>query len=511
MFVWLCFINQQALVEQRKSNPNTKTKKEEFRRILQYSRRSTKSQTITTPQHHNKQTTTMVTQQQQHQRKNSRFFFFFSPQLTIAMIIIGIQTFLLIRNETYNVTTTTTATIPNHYGRLMTTTTTTTSNNQFTDYPNCESSTTTQQQTTPVPTPQQTKKEKKKKYAVATFVDKSEHIYGVYSIRNQMKRFNMTHTSDDGSSSIPFIVVIGDDYPTREVEKYETLQKWVGTTNIRIVNKSIIGDKIPHHGSGLWKGTFHKLYLFNLTEFDKVIVFDQDILIRKNIEHWFDYMPDEANCTVSAIQATDNIEWNSGAMVITPNTQVFEDMLNVLPTVTAYQRKLEEKDNGNDNEQDTRNLHLVVPTRRRDNMNSEYGDQGFLSAYFTHPTNPYKICTLPTQYATLSSSIGNVENSRMQYFVEHRLVSSNAPSVDDHDTTFFETIHLTTIKPWREKTLPRDLVSCIFMYEWMESIKGIKKYKHVYHSMKNKNPTKRCPKNTTMLAFSSLSTSSTKL
>ena len=464
----------------------------------------------------------MVTQQQQQQQHRRNYLSsFFSPQLTITIIIIGIQTFLLIQNETYTITS-------NNYGRIMTTMSldfekVNGGSSSSIDYPNCQ-----QQQVPQLSNIQQTstpnnnngndkKKKKKKKYAVATFVDKSEHIYGVYSIRNQMIKFNMTN------SGIPLIVVIGDDYPLREVEKYKTIQKWVGgISNIRIVNKSIIGNKIPKHGSGLWKGTFHKLFLFNLTEFDKVIVFDQDILIRKNIEHWFDYMPHEkANnyCTVSAIQATDNIEWNSGAMVITPNTQVFEDMLRVLPNVTAYQRNVkdeEQEQQQNENENEHNKLHLV---RRRDNMNSEYGDQGFISAYFTNPNNPYKICTLPTQYATLSSSIGNVENTRMQYFVEHRLVSSYAAAAhkenenDDNirDTTFFETIHLTTIKPWREKTLPRDLVSCIFMYEWMESIKGIKKYKHVYHSMKNKNPTKRCPKNTTMLAFSSLSTSSTKL
>jgi len=75
----------------------------------------------------------------------------------------------------------------------------------------------------------------------------------------------------------------------------------------------------------VWKGTFNKLWLFNLTEFDKVIMMDADVLIRTHINHWFDYP------TPCAIQAGDNISWNTGALVIRPDTHVFEQMLSQLP------------------------------------------------------------------------------------------------------------------------------------------------------------------------------------
>ena len=234
-----------------------------------------------------------------------------------------------------------------------------------------------------------------------------------------------------------------------------------------MVDKNIVRSKL---NGGLWKGTFHKLFLFNLTEFDKVIVLDQDVLLRTNIEHWFeDYgstttttTTDAGPCAMQAIQANDNIEWNSGVMIITPSTEIFEDMLRVLPKMTAY-KKRDEPITNNDTVSD--------------NMNSNYHDQGFLSAYFTHLNNTrrHKMCTLPTEAAALSSSL---ERDTFQYFVQHRL-------------HIFETIHMTLHKPFRPNTAPRHPIICQLMYEWMESIQGIEQY-GTSLQLKH-NPLRNCP------------------
>eukprot|EP00535_Pseudo-nitzschia_heimii_P001405 CAMPEP_0197182058 /NCGR_PEP_ID=MMETSP1423-20130617/6151_1 /TAXON_ID=476441 /ORGANISM="Pseudo-nitzschia heimii, Strain UNC1101" /LENGTH=790 /DNA_ID=CAMNT_0042632427 /DNA_START=73 /DNA_END=2446 /DNA_ORIENTATION=+ len=92
------------------------------------------------------------------------------------------------------------------------------------------------------------------------------------------------------------------------------------------INSNYIQDIVRY--SGVWEGVFNKLFLFNLTEYDKIIRLDCDVLIRTNLMHWFEYD------TPCAIQAHDEIEWNSGVMVITPNATVFDDMISRLPDVT---------------------------------------------------------------------------------------------------------------------------------------------------------------------------------
>ena len=54
--------------------------------------------------------------------------------------------------------------------------------------------------------------------------------------------------------------------------------------------------------------------------------------------HWFGYD------TPCAVQAQDTIVWNSGAMVIKPETKVFNQMMDMLPNVTRYDsnRKIED-------------------------------------------------------------------------------------------------------------------------------------------------------------------------
>ena len=82
------------------------------------------------------------------------------------------------------------------------------------------------------------------------------------------------------------------------------IESWLGKENVWPVNKSILRKKVPK-GNQLWGAVFSKLEFFNLTMFDKVIALDNDILIRRNIEHWFD-LPAPA-----ATQERGSIEWNS--------------------------------------------------------------------------------------------------------------------------------------------------------------------------------------------------------
>lgn len=259
------------------------------------------------------------------------------------------------------------------------------------------------------------------KYAVATFMDTPEHVYGIYSIKQQMGKYAM---------EIPLVTVTHEGFIRRNPKLWKKFNDWFPSENIHLVNRKIVTGKV---GVDLWKGTFNKLHFFNLTQYDKLITLDQDVLIRTNLMHWFDF---PAPC---AVQAGNYITWNSGAMVIAPNKTLFNDLVQGLPSMHASRKH-------------PRNESLATP----DNMNSQQSDQGYLAAYFTQ-LNHTRMCTLPTEFAALTSSFGLDD---FQYFLEHR-------------RHLFETVHFTLHKPWRRETSSKDPILCDFFAEFRESVKDL--------------------------------------
>ena len=114
------------------------------------------------------------------------------------------------------------------------------------------------------------------RYAVAHYVESNDQIYGIYSIHKQMVKHNI---------SASHVVVV----PTDIYANYSNaLVSWLGEDNVRAVDTDIILGSF-NRSQGLWQGVFNKLWLFNLTEFDKVTILDADVLVRTNIMHWFDF------------------------------------------------------------------------------------------------------------------------------------------------------------------------------------------------------------------------------
>ena len=187
----------------------------------------------------------------------------------------------------------------------------------------------------------------------------------------------------------------------------------------------------------MWKAVFNKMWLFNLTEFDKLIILDGDVLIRMNIAHWFDYG------TPCASQQGDTIEWNSGAMVIEPNNAVFNWMVDGLSRSQLYQPSKTNRSQG-------------------DTFNSGYHDQGYFSSIFTAPDTPpsLRMKTMPAQSSLLSSRVVRKEYEYWGYFRRH----------------IYETVHFTVHKPYRQNTRTTNLILCDFLSEWKGSMEGIEQF-----------------------------------
>lgn len=110
------------------------------------------------------------------------------------------------------------------------------------------------------------------KLAVAHYVESMDQLYGVYSIHRQMMKNNMTLTyMEDGirvDGGVSHVVITP---PTMEKNHTEVLQQWLGPENIRVVDQDPLRSKLVD--SGMWAQTFSKLFVWNLTEFDKVSMY----------------------------------------------------------------------------------------------------------------------------------------------------------------------------------------------------------------------------------------------
>jgi hypothetical protein len=229
-----------------------------------------------------------------------------------------------------------------------------------------------------------------------------------------MEKFNMT-------PQVSHVALVASDM---EPESKALLTEWLGPKNVREIDKNVVRDYVP---DGLWVEVFSKIEAFNLTDFDKLIVLDNDIFIRQSLMHWFDYP------APAATQARGTIEWNSGAMVIEPSTRLYNKLLEYIPKTRLWKP---ERDDG------------------KDTWNSGRGHQGFLSSFFLSNVTDDIMFTMSFGASVLSSDLAKQDENH--YFWKYR---NNA----------IETMHFTH-KPWSTNTHPQSVALCAMFREWLESV-----------------------------------------
>ncbi len=112
----------------------------------------------------------------------------------------------------------------------------------------------------------------------------------------------------------------------------------IGLQTIRIPNTIEIDSTINQEkGYTHWSNTFDKLYLWQLTDFDKLVFLDSDMMVCKNIDHLFD-APHMSAANADIVNEPDCTELNSGLMVVRPSKKEYEGLLSVLRN--GYIKKL---------------------------------------------------------------------------------------------------------------------------------------------------------------------------
>ncbi len=141
----------------------------------------------------------------------------------------------------------------------------------------------------------------------------------------------MLRTLHDTNPQYPVFLVVPDN---KEPLFYDTVERM----GAKIIKKEPLSfdtnNKVPY-----WNETMFKLHIFSLTEFDKLLYLDADMIIQKNIDHLFECP------SLSAVAAgqSQNPTWtniNSGLLVFKPDLATYNKLIDAIePTVKEKQAK----------------------------------------------------------------------------------------------------------------------------------------------------------------------------
>ena len=153
-----------------------------------------------------------------------------------------------------------------------------------------------------------------KKYSYITFITSEKYLLG---LQTMAKSLLLTKTK------YPLSVVVPSSSSDSFVEQVKQHSYGAGIIKIdRIDAKNEISNSNYKH----WGDTFFKLNVARLTQFDKAVMLDLDLLILKNIDDLFE-RPHMSACASALIKFPDWKYLNSGLMVIEPNENFFNKLV----------------------------------------------------------------------------------------------------------------------------------------------------------------------------------------
>lgn len=92
-----------------------------------------------------------------------------------------------------------------------------------------------------------------------------------------------------------------------------------------------------------WNRTFDKLYVWRLTQFDKVVYLDSDMQVIRNIDFLFD-CPHMSAVRADAFNEPGLDKLNSGLMVIVPNEQEFQGLFDFWQSGKIHLKRMGDQD-----------------------------------------------------------------------------------------------------------------------------------------------------------------------
>ena len=159
-------------------------------------------------------------------------------------------------------------------------------------------------------------------YSYVSLLTNNSYVYGIALLVESMKKVNTKY---------PLHVLVTDEVSPATLNMLDQLK-----VTYELVDKIKISDTIHEHNmsydkkmAAIWKYCWTKFAIFKLTQFDKIVFLDADIMVMKNLDHLFE-LP---HMTAALDGEIFNIwpDWphfNSGCVVIEPKQELFDSILD---------------------------------------------------------------------------------------------------------------------------------------------------------------------------------------
>ena len=166
-------------------------------------------------------------------------------------------------------------------------------------------------------------------YKYVSFLCSNDYM-AIIKLNNNLKRVN---------SKYGFVCIVTQDIDISVTRKLDIHHiEWI---KVPLLDMPIIAKKMNElRGFAMWNKVMSKISIFNLTQFDKIVYLDYDIVILRNIDELFNY---------PHLSACEDISWfhpnlfpetnefhkwtafNMGVMVVVPNAEEYRALVDYIP------------------------------------------------------------------------------------------------------------------------------------------------------------------------------------
>jgi glycogenin glucosyltransferase len=170
----------------------------------------------------------------------------------------------------------------------------------------------------------------KDSFSFVTLVSTDEYLIGALALNESLKKVGSTY---------PLTVMLSlnvDEKFERVLRNYD-LNYVRLTSAIEVVNSNKDAEYVH------WSNTFDKLFVFELTQFDKIVFLDSDMMVVNNIDHLFHKK--NASAVVSdRIHDQFCCELNSGLLVIEPVNGILNRMSELIQVASSKLKNFGDQD-----------------------------------------------------------------------------------------------------------------------------------------------------------------------
>ena len=172
-----------------------------------------------------------------------------------------------------------------------------------------------------------------KNYSYVSLLTDDTYTYGIVLLAETLKQ---------AESKYPLYVLVTDNVSESCLEILNEIEN----VNYSIVDAIPIPEDIYNFNRSLdfrlgtiWKNTWTKFKIFDLTEFSKIVFLDADIMILKNLDHLFEKPNLTAAVDGEYFHIYDEVFFNAGCMVVEPNHETFLNIIDFLTNLNYEDTK----------------------------------------------------------------------------------------------------------------------------------------------------------------------------